>query len=87
MRAKRIYVLPILLLYVIGLVSCKDWGEVDPPAGNQQIGEAKETVAEFTFETLDMFAMELGTYEGGAKPELVRDEKFQSNVLHLNGAP
>ena len=85
MRAKRIYVLPILLLYVIGLVSCKDWGEVDPPAGNQQIGEAKETVAEFTFETLDMFAMELGTYEGGAKPELVRDEKFQSNVLHLNG--
>lgn len=85
MRAKRVYVLPILLLYVIGLVSCKDWGEVDPPAGNQQIGEAKETVAEFTFETLDMFAMELGTYEGGAKPELVRDEKFQSNVLHLNG--
>lgn len=85
MRAKRINVLPILLLYVIGLVSCKDWGEVDPPAGNQQIGEAKETVAEFTFETLDMFAMELGTYEGGAKPELVRDEKFQSNVLHLNG--
>lgn len=85
MRAKRINVLPILLLYVIGLVSCKDWGEVDPPAGNQQIGEAKETVAEFTFETLDMFAMELGTYEGGVKPELVRDEKFQSNVLHLNG--
>ena len=85
MRAKRVYVLPILLLYVIGLVSCKDWGEVDPPAGNQQIDEAKETVAEFTFETLDMFAMELGTYEGGAKPELVRDEKFQSNVLHLNG--
>lgn len=85
MRAKRVYVLPILLLYVIGLVSCKDWGEVDPPAGNQQIDDAKETVAEFTFETLDMFAMELGTYEGGAKPELVRDEKFQSNVLHLNG--
>lgn len=65
--------------------SCQDWGETDPPAGNQ-VYPKLEKIASYTFdEEVDQSIIELLAYSNGAKPEQIDDNERGSKVLHMNG--
>lgn len=79
--SKKIFLLAALFLSV-GLVSCKDWGEMDLPAGNQQKPNLT-TLATYTFDGFDA-NVQAGAYEGGKSPKLVTDPQLEV-VLELDG--
>lgn len=70
-------------LTVLTFSSCQDWGESDPPAGNQ-IFPTLEKVASLTFDE-ELIPEEIQTfaYEGGETPTLATDD-VHGQVLHLN---
>ena len=65
--------------------SCQDWGQMDPPAGNQ-VHPKLEQVANLTFdeETLNPQEIQMFAYSEGEIPSLVIDPEFKQ-VLHLSG--
>lgn len=65
--------------------SCQDWGQMDPPAGNQ-VHPKLEQVANLTFdeETLNPQEIQTFAYSEGEIPSLVIDPEFKQ-VLHLSG--
>lgn len=71
------------VLTVLTFSSCQDWGESDPPAGNQ-VYPNLEKVANFTFDE-ELIPEEVQTfaYSGGDIPTLATDEA-RGQVLHLN---
>jgi len=72
----------ILSLTVLLCASCSNWGQMDPPAGNQ-VYPKLERISSYTFNELDD-AFQLSTYPDGDLPDLESDEEHGS-VLHLNG--
>lgn len=79
--SKKIFLLSALFLSV-GFISCKDWGEMDLPAGNQQKPNLT-TLATYTFDGFDA-NVQAGAYEGGKSPKLVTDPQLEV-VLELDG--
>lgn len=72
----------VALFAVFCLWSCQDWGEMDPPAGNQQKPTLKE-LASYTFDDLGS-DVSIGVYQGGKAPKLVVDKQLEV-VLELDG--
>jgi hypothetical protein len=73
-----------IAIIVSTLISCQDWGEADPPAGNQTYPKL-EKIATYPFdEEIDPAEIELYAYSGGARPTLA-DDSERGSVLHLNG--
>ena len=69
---------------VLCVWSCQDWGETDPPAGNQ-IYPKLEQVGAYDFETdIDPSTMQVFAYTDGKIPDLVTDSELGSQVLHLD---
>ncbi|NDV60256.1 LamG-like jellyroll fold domain-containing protein [Bacteroides sp. 519] len=63
--------------------SCKDWGQMDPPAGNQ-VYPKLEKVANYTFdEELDPTVIQYFAYTNGEAPDLYNDND-RGSVLYLN---
>ncbi|MDH6308385.1 hypothetical protein M2451_000992 [Dysgonomonas sp. PFB1-18] len=66
------------------LISCQDWGEADPPAGNQTFPKL-EKIATYAFdEEIDPAEIQLYAYSDGSRPALA-DDSERGSVLHLNG--
>lgn len=63
--------------------SCHEWGQWDPPAGNQ-IFPKLQLLKNYAFESLEDAGLDLFTYENGRVPEIVFDEEH-GNVLNMNG--
>lgn len=82
MRTKRWLSAMATAVLILCAYSCQDWNEEDAPAGNQQI-PVLTNVGSYSFESLEQF--QIGTYEGGQRPEVVKDNEIGSSVLHLNG--
>lgn len=85
MRAKRWRKWPILLVAVFTafcLGSCQDWGEMDPPSGNQQLPNLTE-LASYDFDDLGS-DVSIGIYQGGKAPKVVVDPQLDV-VLELDG--
>lgn len=72
----------VALFAVFCLWSCQDWGEMDPPAGNQQKPTLKKLVS-YTFDDLGS-DVSIGAYQGGKAPKLVVDKQLEV-VLELDG--
>ena len=53
MKTRKWPLLLMAILTVLSMSSCQDWGEADPPAGNQKLPAKPDTsaklIAEFTF--------------------------------------
>lgn len=75
---------------VIGIMafvfsSCQDWGETDPPTGNQ-IYPKLEKLVTYTFEEdIDPTVIQLFTYNNGTKPTQVDDSERGGKVLYMDG--
>lgn len=66
---------------VLSLGACEDWGQMDPPAGND-VNPKLEQVANVTFQgDFDPTSMNYYAYEGGEIAEIVVDEE-RDTVLH-----
>lgn len=93
---------PLYLMAILTFLSmsaCQDWGESDPPAGNQKLPEQPDTsaklIAEFTFDEDFNSTVAEGetpiTGEGFAYcmgediPEIVQDDDRGSGVMHAKG--
>lgn len=84
MKTRKFPSLCIVILTVLCMNSCQDWGETDPPAGNQ-INPTLEKIASYTFEEeLDPTIIQTFAYPGGETPTLLTDQELESSVLHLN---
>lgn len=79
---------PSFLLMAIAVLcfsSCQDWGQMDPPAGNQ-VYPKLEQIATYTFdEEPDPTLIQTFAHPKGELPTLEADEELGSTVLHLNG--
>lgn len=75
-----------LTLLSLSLVSCSDWGESDPPAGNQ-VYPKLEQIAEYTFEDNPSIPEDflLCAFDNGDVPSVIKDAEEGSAVLNLNG--
>lgn len=87
------------ILTVLCMSSCQDWGEADPPAGNQKLPEKPDTsaklIAEFTFDEDFNSTIAEGetpitgegfTYSADQEqPEIVQDADRGNGVMHANG--
>jgi hypothetical protein len=65
--------------------SCQDWGETDPPSGNQVYPKLEKIVTYSFEEEIDPAIIQLYAYSDGNTPALANDEERKSSVLHLNG--
>lgn len=70
MKTRKWPLLLMAILTVLSMSSCQDWGEADPPAGNQKLPAKRDTsaklIAEFTFdEDFNSTAPKANTYIGG----------------------
>lgn len=66
------------------MISCQEWGQTDPPAGNQ-IYPTLEQLVNLTFEEeLNPEEIELSAYPNGSAPTVVKDE-VHGGVLHADG--
>lgn len=83
MKTRKWPFLFMAILTALTLSSCQDWGESDPPAGNQ-VFPTLEKVAGLTFDD-ELLPEEIQTfaYEGGETPTLATDD-VRGQVLHLN---
>ena len=65
------------------LYSCTDWGQMDPPAGNQ-VYPTREEVAQFNFNENDTIdSLSYLSYRG-TLCEIVHDDSLNSRVLHVS---
>ena len=99
MKTRKWPLLLMAILTVLSMSSCQDWGEADPPAGNQKLPAKPDTsaklIAEFTFdEDFNSTATEGETPVSGEVfaysadqeiPEIVQDDERESGVMHANG--
>ena len=99
MKTRKWPLLLMAILTVLSMSSCQDWGEADPPAGNQKLPAKPDTsaklIAEFTFdEDFNSTATEGKTPISGEGfaysadqeiPEIVQDDERESGVMHANG--
>ena len=69
------------VILTLCMCSCQDWNEQDAPAGDQQIPVLTK-VGSYSFESLEGF--QVGTYENGQNPEIIKDQEIGSKVLYLN---
>jgi hypothetical protein len=99
MKTRKWPLLLMAILTVLSMSSCQDWGEADPPAGNQKLPAKPDTsaklIAEFTFdEDFNSTATEGETPVSGEGfaysadqeiPEIVQDvqQAFDALVLRL----
>ena len=84
MKANKWSSLLMAAFTVFCLWSCKDWGQMDPPAGNQ-VYPKLELKGDFKFdEELSPETALLVAYENGQIPKVVTDEE-KGKVLQLNG--
>lgn len=77
--------LAAIAMLVTSATSCREWGEQDPPAGNQ-IKPTLQNIAAYDFEAeegLDPIEFRLTANPGGNLPEVVEDET-KGKVLHLD---
>lgn len=76
---------PALCLAILTMCmgACQDWGQMDPPAGNQKYPKL-EQVLKMTFEEeeFDPESLNYYAYEGGNIAE-IEDDKVHGKVLHL----
>ncbi|MCD7901301.1 MAG: LamG domain-containing protein, partial [Bacteroides sp.] len=73
----------IAAFIILSFGACQDWGETDPPAGNQ-IYPKLEQVASYTFdEDIDPTVIQLFAYGDGDTP-VISDDEDRGNVLHMN---
>ncbi len=74
-----------LAVLLTTMTSCEDWGQQDPPAGNQ-VYPTLENVAAFDFdadEGLDLAMFTPVANPGGSTPQIIEDE-IKGKVLELN---
>ena len=97
MKTRKWPLLLMAILTVLSMSSCQDWGEADPPAGNQKLPAKPDTsaklIAEFTFdEDFNSTATEGETPISGEGfaysadqeiPEIVQDDERESGVISL----
>ncbi len=78
----------LIAVMVFIFSSCSnDWGQADPPAGNQ-VYPTMEKLVTYTFdsdEELDPLVFNLKSYPGGQQPAIIEDEIAASPVLSLDG--
>lgn len=78
----------LIAVMVFIFSSCSnDWGQADPPAGNQ-VYPTMEKLVTYTFDTdeeLDPLVFNLKSYPGGQQPAIIEDEIAASPVLSLDG--
>ena len=85
MNSSKWMPLAAVAMLVTSATSCSEWGQQDPPAGNQ-IKPTLQNVAAYDFEAeegLDPMEFRLTANPGGAIPEVIEDET-KGKVLHLN---
>lgn len=82
MKTRKWPLVCMAILTVLCMSACQDWGETDPPAGNQ-IFPSLERVANLTFDE-ELLPEEIQTfaYNEGTVPSLETDEEH-GQVLHL----
>ena len=84
MKTKQWLYLLLATFAVFSTYSCQEWGEMDPPAGNQ-VYPKLEVKGEIKFESeLSPEIVTLSSYPGGTNPSIVNDE-FKGKVLQLDG--
>lgn len=84
MKTKQWLYLLLATFAVFSTYSCQEWGEMDPPAGNQ-VYPKLEVKGEIKFESeLSPDIVTLSSYPGGTNPTIVNDE-FKGKVLQLAG--
>ena len=84
MKANKWPSLLVAAFTVLCLWSCKDWGQMDPPAGNQ-VYPKLELKGDFKFEEeLSPETSLLVAYDNGQIPKIVTDEE-KGKVLQLKG--
>ncbi|GAO29066.1 LamG-like jellyroll fold domain-containing protein [Geofilum rubicundum] len=66
----------------LGLWSCEEWGEMDPPAGNQVFPKL-ELKGDYKFDDGFPEDVVLASYEGGVDPSIVTDE-FKGKVAQFS---
>ena len=70
---------------VLSFGACTDWGQMDPPAGNQIYPKLEQvTHLSFDDEELDPTAIMTFAYPDGEVPVLAQDEAL-GQVLHMPG--
>ena len=77
----RAFIMAAFTVFLFG--GCSDWGQMDPPAGNQVFPKLQK-MATFNFNDEIDEAFQLLAYTGGNLPALKSDEELGS-VIHLNG--
>src|SRR5690554_1195767 len=86
-RRRRIHKLTFagMVAALLCFSSCSEqWGQIDPPAGNQVYPRLEQVLNLAFEEDLNPEAITLASYEGGNLPEIVNDDSL-GNVLHLDG--
>lgn len=85
MKTRKWPPLYMAILIVLGMGSCQDWGQTDPPAGNQ-VYPKLEQVANLTFNEEELNPEEIQTfaYNEGEIPSLSTDDML-GKVFHLSG--
>lgn len=98
MKTRKWPLLLMAILTVLSMSSCQDWGEADPPAGNQKLPAKPDTsaklIAEFTFdEDFNSTATEGETPVSGegfaysADQEIVFGEYWKITTVTYGSAP
>lgn len=86
-RRKRIHKLSFagMVVVLLCLSSCAEqWGQIDPPAGNQVYPRLEQVLNLGFEEDLDPEAIMLAAYDGGNLPQIMNDDSL-GNVLQLDG--
>ena len=73
----------LAIIGLLGLVSCEEWGQMDPPAGNQVFPKL-ENLGIYEFDSGFPEEVVLEAYEGGSEPTIVADE-FKGKVALFSG--
>lgn len=77
------YLLLSTAIIVFFFSSCHEWGEWDPPSGNQ-VYPKLQVLGNYTFDSFEETGFERLAYEGGKHPEIITDEEH-GFVLNING--
>ena len=84
MKLIKTYSAVIGMFGLVTLASCAEWGETDPPAGNQVYPTLEELASydfEYDEETTPLAEFDYVTSDA----EVITDDSIASNVLHLSG--
>lgn len=85
MKLLKTYLAAMSLLGMATLSSCTDWGEADPPAGNQKIAPMTKLYScNFEYDSPENELSDCNLVVGEAT-SVVADDYLGSNVLHLDG--